>query len=100
MLAEFVVWAYGQGYALTEGEAFRTLEQAEWDAAHGLGIVNSLHRLRLAQDYNLFIGGVYQTSGEAYRPLGEHWEAQGGSWGGAWGDYGHFSLSPDGGKTQ
>lgn len=95
MLAEFVVWAYAQGYELTEGEGFRTIEQAAWDAAHGTGIADSLHTLRLAQDYNLFIKGVYQSTTEAYRPLGEKWESMGGAWGGRFAkpDGNHFSLA-------
>ena len=95
MLSELVQWAYSQGYELTEGEAFRTAEQAAWDAAHGTGIRGSLHTLRLAMDYNLFINGVYQSNTAAYRPMGEHWEAMGGSWGGRFAkpDGNHFSLA-------
>jgi D-alanyl-D-alanine carboxypeptidase len=95
MVAELIQWANAQGYALTFGEAYRTPEQAAWDAAHGTGIKNSLHTLRLAVDFNLFVNGVYQTGVEAYRPLGNHWRSKGGSWGGDWtsGDANHFSLS-------
>jgi D-alanyl-D-alanine carboxypeptidase len=95
LIAQFIQWVYSQpGLALTFGEAYRTPEQAAWDAQHGTGISNSLHTQRLAVDFNLFVNGVYQSGGDAYAPLGAHWEALGGSWGGAFAsrDYNHFSL--------
>jgi hypothetical protein len=101
MLAALIRWAYEKGYELTFGEAYRTDEQAEINALGpalrvrladlsatqftaladkirnnaGGGIRNSLHGDRLAIDLNLFINGVYQRQTEAYRPLGEKWEA-------------------------
>lgn len=74
LVAKLIVWANAHGYGLTFGEAWRTLEQAELNAKSGIGISNSLHRIRLAVDLNLFINGVYQTNSEAYRPLGEFWK--------------------------
>jgi len=73
--AEFDLWCYAQGYELTDGEAYRTPEQAALNAANGSGISNSLHTKRLARDKNLFIAGVYQTTSEAHRPLGEYWKS-------------------------
>lgn len=98
MVAGLITWAYEQGFELTFGEAYRTPEQAALNAKSGAGIANSLHTKRLAVDMNLFIEGVYQTSSEAYRPLGEKWEAMGGSWGGRFSkpDGNHFSLEHDG----
>lgn len=98
MLAELVIWAYDHGYELTYGEAWRTPQQAEWNAANGKGIGPSLHTSRLAVDFNLFINGKYQTSTEAHRPLGEKWEAMGGTWGGRFGDGNHYSLEHGGVK--
>ncbi len=103
MVADLITWVYRHdGWELTFGEAYRTPEQAAWDASHGTGIANSLHRQRLAIDLNLFVGGVYRTESDAYLPLGEYWESKGGSWGGRFSqpDGNHFSLSPDGGKTR
>lgn len=124
MLAGLISWAYSQGYELTMGEAYRSDEQSEINAigpagrVHladlvatqfpefakkirnntGSGIRTSLHGDHLAIDLNLFINGIYQTSTEAYRPLGEKWEAMGGTWGGRFGDGNHFSIAFEGRK--
>lgn len=88
------------GYAVTFGEAYRTREQAALNAAAGRGIADSVHTLRLAVDFNLFIGGVYQTRSEAYKPLGEYWETlhPAARWGGRFGDGNHFSFEHRGRK--
>lgn len=99
MVANLVLWAETKGYRLTYGEAYRTPEQAALNAKKGSGISNSLHTQRLAVDFNLFINGEYQTKTEAYLPLGEYWESQGGSWGGRFKsnpDGNHFSLEHNG----
>ncbi|ENF4758478.1 M15 family peptidase, partial [Escherichia coli] len=75
MIADLIHWAQEHGYRLTFGEAYRTPEQAALNAKTGKGIRNSLHTLRLAVDFNLFINGEYQTDTDAYRPLGEYWES-------------------------
>lgn len=103
LLAKLTVWTYANGYKLTEGESFRTEEQAMWNAQRaGTGIVNSLHRKRLAKDYNLFINGVYQTSSEMYKPLGEYWKTLHPlcRWGGDFSrpDGNHFSIEHEGVK--
>jgi hypothetical protein len=90
------------GYGVTLGEAWRTPEQAAWNAAHGSGIANSLHTQRLAIDLNLFINGEYQAddSQGAYSALGQWWKSQGAGycWGGDFAsrDLDHFSITPDG----
>ncbi|MES4611002.1 MAG: M15 family metallopeptidase [Ewingella sp.] len=98
MVGQLIAWSFANGYALTLGEAYRTPEQAKLNAASGAGIVNSLHIQRLAIDFNLFIGGVYQTDSKAFLPLGEYWESLGGSWGGRFKkpDGNHFSLEHNG----
>lgn len=103
MVADLITWVYSHpGWELTFGEAWRTPQQAKWDADQGIGIEGSLHIQRLAIDLNYFIEGELQTDSEAYTPLGEHWESKGGSWGGRFSnpDGNHFSLSPDGGVTR
>lgn len=115
--------AYAQGYELTDGEAWRTDEQAEIHAMGfagrerlaklieaefpglatkirnntGNGIRLSLHVDRLAQDFNLFRAGALITN---YRPLGEFWErlAPDCRWGGRFGDPAHFSIEHGGRK--
>ncbi|EPB6550964.1 TPA: M15 family metallopeptidase [Escherichia coli] len=100
MIADLIHWAQEHGYRLTFGEAYRTPEQAALNAKTGKGIRNSLHTLRLAVDFNLFINGEYQTDTDAYRPLGEYWESIGGTWGGRFSraDGNHFSLEYNGVK--
>ncbi|EOD4100854.1 TPA: M15 family metallopeptidase [Yersinia enterocolitica] len=100
-IAQLIYWADEHGYRLTFGEAWRTPEQAALNAKNGKGIANSLHTQRLAVDFNLFINGQYQTSTEAYKPLGEYWESIGGTWGGRFKsnpDGNHFSLEHNGVK--
>lgn len=99
MIAQLILWAQQQGYGLTFGEAWRTPEQAEHNAQSGKGIRNSLHRQRLAVDFNLFVAGRYISDSSAYLPLGEYWESLGGSWGGRFTsrpDGNHFSLQHEG----
>jgi len=100
LIAELIVWAYEQGYEFTLGEAWRTPEQAEANAKAGRGIANSLHTRRLAADLNLFVSGVYQTSSEAHRPIGEKWKSMHElcRWGGDFSrpDGNHYSLEYNG----
>lgn len=100
MIADLIHWAQEHGYRLTFGEAYRTPEQAALNAKSGKGIRSSLHTLRLAVDFNLFINGEYQADTDAYRPLGEYWESIGGTWGGRFSraDGNHFSLEHNGVK--
>lgn len=75
LVASLILKAYRDGYELTFGEAYRTPEQAALNAKAGTGIANSLHTQKLAIDLNLFKDGVYLSSSDAHRPLGEWWEA-------------------------
>ena len=64
-----------RSFTCTFGEAFRTTEQAEWNAARGIGIKDSLHCKRMAIDLNLFKDGVYCADTESWRQFGEYWES-------------------------
>ena len=86
MLAKLIIYADSLGYQVTGGDWFR-------DERCGYGHPESLHRVRLACDINLFIDGTYMKDTESHRPLGEYWELMGGSWGGHWGDANHYSLA-------
>ena len=102
--ARLIAYAATQGFAVTLGEAWRSPEQAQWNAEHGSGIANSLHCQRLAIDLNLFKDGVYLTGKDGYDVLGAWWKALGPGhcWGGDFtrADYDHYSITPDGGRTQ
>lgn len=106
LAAKLITHAKVMGYEVTLGEAYRTPEQAsfqipmKWNEAHGIGISNSLHILRLAIDINLFKDGKYLGESSAYKPLGEWWEKQCTlcRWGGRFkrADGNHFSISHGG----
>lgn len=89
MIARLILHADLLGFEVTFGDAYRPPD-ASW------GHPDSCHKLRLAVDFNLFIDGKYQTTTEAYKPLGEYWERLGGSWGGRFEDGNHFSLEHEG----
>lgn len=99
MIGLLIEFAYQQGYELTFGDAYRD------PRVHGaVGVkksyssVNSLHKERLAVDFNLFKDGKYLTSSEAHRELGEYWESIGGTWGGRFNDGNHYSIAHGGRK--
>jgi hypothetical protein len=100
-VAKLILEIERRGHAVTLGEGYRSPEEAKRLAQAGKGIANSLHTVRLAQDLNLFIGGTYQTGTEAWRPIGEWWEAQSTPelvycWGGRFNDGNHFSFAHGG----
>jgi len=94
--AKLILYINSQGYSCTFGEAYRTPEQAQWNAQRGIGIVHSLHCQRLAVDLMLFKDGVWTTDGEAYRPFGDFWKTLNSlnRWGGDFKlrDYVHFEM--------
>ena len=95
MVAKLIDWAFANGYELTIGEAFRPDFVQEKYLKNGTSKAQrSKHQDRLAIDLNLFIEGKYQTSSEAYRPLGEYWKDMRGIWGGDWKGF------PDGNHLQ
>lgn len=96
--------AHELGFEIRGGELYRPKEMAAIYAQRGLGIQNSLHCLKLAIDFNLFLDGEYITSSEHPKliELGEWWEEQHdlARWGGRFArrDGGHFSLEHGGVK--
>jgi hypothetical protein len=75
--------AHALGYEVTLGDAYR-------DPRCPYGSRSSRHKSRLAIDLNLFKDGVYLTSTEDHRELGEYWESLGGIWGGRFNDGNHY----------
>lgn len=97
LIVELIEEAYRLGYEISLSEAYRTPQQAEWNAKKGKGIKNSLHTKRLAIDLNLFKGGKWLQSTKAHAPLGKYWESLSGPgytchWGGHFGDGNHYSI--------
>ena len=102
-VARLIIRANEMGYELTGGEWYRSPQEAARLAKLGIGIAKSLHTQRIAIDLNLFKDGVYLSSSEAFRPLGEWWERQSSpgaecAWGGRFKDGGHFSIAHGGRK--
>jgi len=110
-------YIFSKGYEITLSEAYRTPLQAwvnalpkgslimaetpagvrvEWtDKVGGTGSAKSLHKLRLAQDLNLFLNGAYLTTDEHWKQFGDYWKTLHilNRWGGDFpGDSGHFSI--------
>lgn len=103
LVAELIFQAQRFGYACTIGEVLRSKEEAIRLAKLGKGIINSVHRDKLAIDLLLFWNGVYLTKTEQYQQLGEWWEDQSFGdikccWGGRFSDGNHFSFEHNGRK--
>ena len=87
-VARLILWVGDQGWGVTLGECFRTVDQQRRYVEQGKSqTMRSKHLERLAVDLNLFISGRYQQQVEAYRPLGDYWKSldpDHNVWGGDW----------------
>lgn len=100
-VALLILEAERQGYEVTLGDAYRDPRvHGAPGVKKGYGAANSVHKLRLAVDLNLFKNGRFLSSTEAHRPLGEWWERQhpDARWGGRWQDGNHYSIERGGFK--
>lgn len=99
MISKLIEYAYQQGYELTFGDAYRDPRvHGHVGDKRSYSSANSLHKDRLAVDFNLFRSGKYLTATEDHRKLGEYWESLGGVWGGRFNDGNHYSLEHGGRK--
>lgn len=101
LVAQLIQYAYAQGYELTLGDAYRDPRvHGDVGVKKSYSSANSVHKQRLAIDLNLFKGGVYQTSTEAHKPLGEYWKSLHPlcRWGGDFNtpDGNHYSMTHEG----
>lgn len=123
LFARLVLFGVAQGYTVVIDEVARGLQQAEWNANHcqrckrargghtgahpfkPIGILESLHRYRLAGDLLLFQRSatgkrVYLQDSKDYAVLGGWWVKQHAlaRWGGNFAapDGGHFSITHGG----
>ena len=96
-LGQLISFCEANNFIITQGEAFRTIEQQQIYVQKGLSkTLKSRHLERMAQDLNLIIQGRLATTKEEYLPLGEYWESldKKNTWGGRWGwDANHFERS-------
>ena len=89
------------GLRIMEAEGFRTREQAELHVANGTGILNSLHRKKLAHDIWLYDANwKHAWNHPGYGLLGTKWKTMHelARWGGDFGgrDEYHFSFTHGG----
>lgn len=99
-LGALIQYATQQGYELTLGEGYIAEDRKTRNGQmvkDGVHMRGSLHYYRLAQDLNLFVGGVYITDGShpAWKDLGEFWESLDAAcrWGGRFRDANHVSVT-------
>jgi len=70
LLVWLIAWANSQpNWKVALGRDFDEKHEPEHH------MPGSLHYLGLANDLALYIGGVYQTTSEAYAAIGEKWES-------------------------
>lgn len=75
-VAKLINFANDNGYQLTGGELFRTLEQQTIYFNSGKSkTMNSNHLKRLAIDFNFFKDGKLLNSKSDVQPLGDFWES-------------------------
>ena len=96
-LGKLIEHATKQGYRLTLGDGFRdTRVHGEFGVKKSYSAAKSVHKIRLACDFNLFIDGSYISDGNhaGWLELGRYWETLHDSarWGGRFNDANHFSF--------
>ena len=72
MIALMVGYATLRGWGLTYGDAYR-------DRRVTYGHPESLHRWRLAVDFNLFKDGIFVADGTGHDALHDYWDTVGGA---------------------
>lgn len=86
-VADLIIYAQIVGIKLTFGEVYRTKYQQVKYVNDGLSnTLLSLHRKRLAVDFNFFVDGKLTYQKEAVQELGDYWESLSplNKWGGNW----------------
>lgn len=74
-VCRLIQYATSQGWTVTGGELFRTLEQQQIHVKAGRSkTMNSNHLRRLAIDLNFFKDGKLVWDKNAIAPLGSYWE--------------------------
>ncbi len=64
------------GYEFTEGDAYRDPRvHGVWGKKTSYSHAESLHKLRLAVDINLFLNGRYLTETKDHKQFGTYWES-------------------------
>lgn len=99
MVANLLEFAHARGYEFTFGDAYRDSRvHGGFGQKQSYSSANSLHKLKLAIDLNLFKDGKFLGETKDHEPLGLYWESLGGAWGGRFNDGNHYSLEHEGFK--
>lgn len=104
-ISKLIIWVFDnehlRGYEVNKGDAFRDPRAfGEVGDSIAYGKPYSNHKLKLAQDLNLYINGEYQENTEDHMVIGEKWESMGDDhvWGGHFNDGNHYSIEHNGRK--
>ena len=95
LLPSLLTKAFELGFQVRIGDCYRDPRaHGEMGEQGPYGNKNSNHKLKCAVDLNLFKDGVYLTTTEDHRELGEWWEEQHEQtrWGGAYDDSNHYEI--------
>ncbi len=101
LIGKLIQYIYASGYTCSFGDSYRDPRvHGAFGEKVGYSHPRSVHKLRLAVDFNLFEGGVYLEGTEAHRQFGEWWEQQHplARWGGRFNDGNHYSFEWEGVK--
>lgn len=86
-ISRLIAWAFANGFTLTFGEVYRTVEQQKiyFDTGRSK-TMDSRHIQRLAVDFNIFKDGKLINDPLIIQPIGEYWITlnTGNVWGGDW----------------
>ena len=102
-VSQLINFATAQGYGLTFGDAYRDERlYGSFGVKRSYSAAYSVHKKRLAVDFNLFVDGDYISDGDApeWKVLGDEWVKMNplARWGGNFGsnDANHFSFEHKG----
>lgn len=75
-VAKLIQWATQEGFTVTAGELYRSLEQQQIYFKTGRSkTLESQHMKRLAIDLNFFVNGKLTWSKDILAPVGAYWES-------------------------
>lgn len=98
-IGSLIEYAYSKNYELTFGDAYRDPRvHGPWGRKESYSSAYSVHKMKLACDFNLFVDNKYiQNYHAAWDDLGSYWKSlhKNACWGGDFSirDYNHFSFS-------
>jgi hypothetical protein len=96
-LGKLILYACSKNYGLTQGDGYRDKRIfGEFGEKKAYSAAKSVHKIRLAHDFNLYIENKWISDGghPAWLDLGEYWEGldEDARWGGRFDDSNHFSF--------